>query len=69
MSDLIQHFTGKELSEWERWYLEQKPVAIRTATEKILKMIKNFRNAMDKIDEAMVERWVRDLVIVKTFVG
>lgn len=69
MSELIQHFTGKTLPEWEQWYLKQKPDAIRTATEKVLQMVKNLKNAMEKIDREMVEDWVRDLVIVKTFMG
>lgn len=69
MSDLIQQFTGKTLSEWEKWYLEQKPDAVRNATEKILQMLKNLKNTINKIDRTMVERWVKDLVIVKTFIG
>jgi hypothetical protein len=69
LSDLIQEFTGKTLPEWEKWYLEQKPEAIRDATEKILHMLKNLKNAIDKIDQTVVEQWVRDLVIVRTFVG
>jgi len=69
MSELIQHFTGKTLSEWEQWYLERKPDAIRTATDKILQMVKNLSNAIEKIDREMAEKWVRDLVIVKTFMG
>lgn len=69
MSELIQHFSGKTLAEWERWYIEQKPDAIRNATERILQMIKNLKNAIDKIDREMVEDWVRDLVVVKTFMG
>jgi len=69
MSELIQHFTGKTLPEWEKWYLQQKPDAIKTATEKILQMVKNLKNATEKIDKNMVEKWVRDLVIVKTFMG
>ena len=69
MSELIQHFSGKTLTEWERWYLKQKPDAIRAATERILKMVNNLRNAIEKIDREMVEEWVRDLVIVKTFMG
>jgi len=69
MSELIQHFTGKTLSEWEQWYLKQKPDAIKTATERILQMVKNLKNATEKIDKEMVEEWVRDLVIVKTFMG
>ncbi len=69
MSELIQQFTGKSLNEWENWYLEKKPDAIKNATEKILQMLKNLKNSMDKIDQKIVEQWVRDLVIVKTFVG
>ena len=55
MSELIQHFTGKTLAEWERWYIEQKPDAIKTATERILQMVKNLKNAIEKIDRKMVE--------------
>lgn len=69
MSELIQHFTGKKLPEWEQWYLQRKADAIKTATEKILQMVKNLKNAIEKIDKDMVEKWVRDLVIVKTFMG
>ena len=67
MSELIQHFTGKTLAEWERWYIKQKPDAIRTATERIAQMVKNLKNAIEKIDRKMIEEWVRDLIIVKTF--
>lgn len=69
MSELIQHCTGKKLGEWEKWYLEQKPEAIKTATEKILQKLENIKDALGKIDQATVERWVKDLVIVKTFMG
>ena len=31
--------------------------------------MENFKDALDKIDQGMVEQWVRDLVIVKTFIG
>jgi len=69
MSELIQHFTGKTLTEWEHWYLKRKPDAIENATKKILRMVENLREAMAKIDEDMIEQWVRDLVVVKTFMG
>lgn len=69
MSDLIQHFSGKTLDEWEKWYLEQKPDAIENATDRILQMVKNLEDAIGKIDREMVEKWVRDLVVVKTFMG
>ena len=69
MSDLIQEFEGKTLAEWEKWYRAKKPDAIKNATERILAMLKNLKNALDKIDAAIVEEWVKDLVIVKTFIG
>jgi len=69
MSELIQHFTGKSLSEWERWYSQQKPEAIHEATEKIVLKLKDLTNTLNEIDRTIVEKWVRDLVIVKTFVG
>ncbi len=69
MSDLIKEFTGKTLKEWENWYLEKYPTSINTATNKILEMVNNFKDVIDEIDENMVRQWVRDLVIVKTFIG
>ncbi len=69
MSDLIQEFSGKTLKEWEEWYLERFPDAIQAATEKIFKMVGQLKDAAEMIDRNLVERWVRDLVIVKTFTG
>lgn len=69
MSELIKEFTGKTLEEWEEWYLERYPDSINKATEKILEMINNFKDVIDQIDESMIRQWVRDLVIVKTFIG
>ncbi len=69
MSELIQHFTGRTLEEWERWYQVEKPDAIEAATKKVLAMVENLKEAITKIDRSMVERWVRDLVIVKTYMG
>jgi hypothetical protein len=69
MSELIQHFTGQTLNEWEKWYLKQKPDAIKTATQKVLQMAENLKCVINEIDEKMVEKWVRDLVIIKTYMG
>jgi len=69
MSDLIQEFPGKSLTEWKLWYMQQNPTATEDATNKILAMIEKLRVAISKIDKDMVRRWVDDLVIVKTFVG
>ncbi|MCI2425409.1 MjaI family restriction endonuclease [Candidatus Acetothermia bacterium] len=69
MSELIQEFGGKTLFGWEKWYLEKKPDAVKNATEKILQKLKELKNSLNKIDREIVEQWVRDLVIVKTFAG
>jgi hypothetical protein len=47
LSDLIQQFKGKDLEEWELWYLEKHPDAIQKATERILLMLKNLRDGED----------------------
>jgi hypothetical protein len=69
LTDLIQEFPGKTLSEWEQWYLQRCPNAINIAKEKIISMLENVKDAMRKIDEDMVYEWARDLVIVQTFIG
>ena len=69
LTDLIQEFSGKTLEEWEQWYLQRYPNAIKTAREKILGMLENLKDAIHKIDGNMVNEWARDLVIVQTFIG
>ena len=69
MSELIQEFRGRKLEEWEKWYLSSHPEAIEKAKTKITQMIENFKQVITKIDEEMIRAWVKDLVIVKTFVG
>ncbi len=55
--------------EKKKWYLEKYPDSIEKATNKIMDMLKNFKEALEKIDEEIVKRWVEDLVLVKTFIG
>ena len=69
MSELIQEFKGNKIKDWEEWYLEKHPEAIATATNKVFEMVNNFKDVMTKIDKEMVEKWVKDLVIIKTFIG
>jgi ribosomal protein S19 len=69
MSELIKEFPGKDVAEWEEWYINEHPGVIKKATEKVSKMVNNLKEAMDKIDEEMIEKWVKDLVIIKTFIG
>src|SRR5208283_2522337 len=69
MSELIKQFPGQTYEDWVSWYLEQMPKAVDDATERICEMVKNLALAMPKINEEMVRRWVKDLVLTKTFVG
>jgi len=69
LTDLIQEFSGETLDKWEQWYLQKYPDAIKAAKGKILAMLENLKNTMHRIDENMVNEWVRDLVIVQTFIG
>ena len=69
MSELIQEFPGYTIQEWEKWYLTNYPDAIKEATDRIMAMIENFRDVIMRIDRDLVEKWVIDLVIVKTFIG
>ncbi len=69
MSELIKEFTGRTLEEWEDWYLKRYPDSIDKATKKILEMINNFKDVINQIDESMIRQWVRDLVLIKTFIG
>ena len=69
MSNLIQEFPGTKLKEWEEWYLNKHPEALSQAATKVFEMVENFKDVMTKIDKEMVEEWVKDLVILKTFIG
>ena len=69
MSELIKQFKGREFEEWEQWYLKNHPEAIENATDRVMEMVENFQDAMTKIDRELAKQWVRDLVVVKTFIG
>ena len=69
LSELIQECPHKEFKKWKEWYLKKYPNAINKATDKIMPMIENFKEAINKIDKEIVKKWVDDLVIDKTFIG
>ena len=69
MTDLIQEFPGRTFDDWVQWYKERYPNAIDEATEKIITMVENLKDAFIKIDHEMVRAWVEDLVLVKTYTG
>lgn len=73
MSELFPEFLEsdeeKSIDGWRRWYTNRYPNAFETATDKIWVQVNNLRNAIALIDRNMVEKWVEDLIIHKTFNG
>lgn len=69
LSDLIQAFEGQTIEEWETWYKQKHPDAIKDAVEKIYPMVENLKKSINEIDKELIQKWVEDLVITKTFIG
>ena len=68
-TELTRQFPGRTLAEWQDWSPAKYPDATDTATERIYAMVESLRGSIEQIDRDMVECWVRDLVLVKTFIG
>ena len=69
LSELIQVYKGETFEDWVNWYGKKHPNAISNAGRKISEMIKNLKEAIQLIDDTMIEGWVNDLVYNKTFFG
>ena len=73
MSELFPEFVDKTqhvaIEYWKRFYIMRHPDAFKEAADKIYAQIENLREAIQLIDRDMVEHWVEDLVINKTFNG
>ena len=73
LSDLFPEFQASgmpsTIENWEKWYYDRYPNAIDTATDRVYEQICNLRDVLPLIDKEMVHRWVKDLVINKTFNG
>lgn len=73
MSELFPEFmsSGEEITveNWRKWYIMKHPDAFEKATDKIYLQVQNLRNAIQLIDREMVDHWVQDLIISKTFNG
>lgn len=73
MSELFPEFmaSGEEITieNWHNWYLERYPEAFQKATDKIYGQVQNLKDAIPLIDREMVEHWVENLIVSKTFNG
>lgn len=75
MNELIEEYKEEypngDYEDWKRFYLEKHDgeERIEQATDKVLEMVVAMRDAAQEIDREMVNRWVRDLVLYKTYTG
>jgi hypothetical protein len=69
MSDLVVESNATTVEEWREFYSKTKPDAPEIAVDKVEVMLDNLRTAIDMIDRDMIERWVDDVLINKTFYG
>lgn len=69
MSELIQEFGPGSMSEWAAWYKAGHPEAIEIATDRVYRMIEMLKESIRTIDRTMVQRWIEELVVVKTYCG
>lgn len=69
LTELIQECPERTYKGWKKWYLGRHPHAIKNATERIHEMVKKLRVSICHVDKTMVQKWVEDLVIEKTFIG
>lgn len=73
LTELFEEYQKNEkeisIDTWKKWYLSKYPKAIDDATNKIYEQIQNLKNAMELIDKNMIQKWVEDLVITKTYNG
>ena len=73
LSELFPEYMSEEesisISTWESWYLSKFPDVMETATDKIYAQVQNLKEAIQLIDRDMVDMWVHDLVIEKTYNG
>ena len=73
LSDLFPEYLGEEenisVESWTKWYLERHPESMNAATDRIYNLVEKLKVAIQLIDRDMIEKWVKDLVIDKTYNG
>lgn len=69
MSDLTVISDASTLDEWREFYSLERAGSPKVAADKIEDMVEKLREAMKLIDRDLIELWVDDLLINKTFYG
>jgi len=75
LSEIIEEYKEEypegNFEDWEEFYYDEYDgkKRIEDATQKIFEMVVKMREATKEIDEEMLQRWVEDLVLYKTYTG
>jgi hypothetical protein len=75
LSEIIEEYKEEhpegEYEDWVNFYFENYDgeKRIEEATDKVFEMVVKMREATEEIDREMVNRWVKDLVLYKTYTG
>lgn len=75
MSDIIEEFREIHpegtFEDWVEFYFEEYngEERLEESAEKAYPMVEKMRSAFDQIDEEMTRRYIRDLVLFKTYEG
>ncbi len=69
MSELLREFEGHTFAEWAAWCRAKFPHAVEEACRLVREKLKQFKDALEDINDEMIRSWVKDLLLAKTFVG
>lgn len=75
MSDIIEEFREAHpegtFEDWVEFYFEEYngEERLEESAKKAYPMVEKMRNAFEQIDEEMTRRYIRDLVLFKTYEG
>lgn len=75
LNEIIEEYKEEypegDFDDWKKFYYEEYDGVenIEEATDKVYDMVVKMREAAQKIDRNMVNRWVKDLVLYKTYTG
>jgi hypothetical protein len=66
-----EQYPDGDFEDWRQFYFENYDgdKNIEEATDKVFDMVVKMREAAEEIDREMVNRWVKDLILYKTYTG
>ena len=66
-----EQYPDGDFEDWKQFYFEnyEGDENIEEATDKVFDMVVKMREAAEEIDREMANRWVKDLVLYKTYTG